>query len=93
MTAIDKSAGRQGTTPAADTPVRLAIVGTGGIGRVHADIASTIGAVELVGLSSLDNDAADLARSFSAPLVRDYRELLDLAPEAVLVATPNKTSM
>lgn len=93
MTAVDKSTGQADTASADSPPVRLAIVGTGGIGRLHAELAVTLSEVELVGLCSLDDEAADLARSLSVPLVRDYRNLLELAPEAVLVATPNKTHL
>lgn len=80
-------------SPFREPPVRLAIVGTGGIGRLHAEVAAGLGAVQLVGLCGLDDGAPELAKSLSVPLTRDYRDLLDLGPEAVIVATPNQTHL
>ncbi len=74
-------------------PVRLAIIGTGGIGRLHAERAAAHAAVDLVGLCGLDDGADALAGALGAPLVRDYERLLQLEPEAVIVATPNQTHL
>jgi predicted dehydrogenase len=72
-------------------PVRLAVIGTGQIGRLHCDMAVAEPAVDLVAISALDPDATDLAGRLDVPLVADYRSVLDTAtPEAVIVATPNR---
>ncbi len=89
VTVLD--ADQEGQASTGFVPVRLVIVGTGGIGRLHAELAATIAEVELVGLCSLDDDAGALARSLSVPLVGDYHDVLEMEPEAVIVATPNDT--
>ncbi len=71
-------------------PVRLAIVGTGGIGSLHAELAAKSPAVELVGLSSLDDDAPGFADRLETTLVRDYRQLAELNLDGVIVAAPNQ---
>lgn len=72
-------------------PVRLAVIGTGQIGRLHCEVAAAEPAVDLVAVSTLDPDAAGLARRLGVPLVSDYRSVLDTArPDAVVVATPNR---
>lgn len=71
-------------------PVRLAIVGTGSIGRVHAQVAKDLPSIELVGLCGLDDGAAGLAEHVGAELVEDYRDLLGLEPDGLVVATPNQ---
>lgn len=76
-----------------DNPVRLAIVGTGGIGRLHVELAVSNPLITLVGISSLDDDAETLARANGVPHTRRYRDLLAHTPEAVLIATPNQTHL
>jgi predicted dehydrogenase len=71
-------------------PVRLAIVGTGAIGRIHAERATAERDVTLVGLSGLDGGAAALADQLDVPLHTDYRELIDRGVEGVIVAIPNQ---
>ena len=74
-------------------PLRLAIVGTGGIGQLHARLAAEMASVDLVGLSGLDDQANALAQQVGCPLFGDYRRLLEVDPEAVIVATPNETHL
>lgn len=74
-------------------PVRLAIIGTGGIGHLHVELAAQNPLITLVGISSLDDDAETLAQTVGVPLTRRYPELLGFEPEAVLVATPNQTHL
>lgn len=71
-------------------PVRMAIVGTGAIGRVHARVANDLAEVDLCGLSGLDDGAAELATDVGAEFVRDYRDLTKLNVDAVIVAAPNQ---
>jgi predicted dehydrogenase len=71
-------------------PVRLAIVGTGAIGRLHAVRAMAERDVTLIGLSGLDDGAAALADLLGVPLHTDYRRLVDHGVEGVIVAVPNQ---
>jgi predicted dehydrogenase len=71
-------------------PVRLGIVGTGAIGRLHAALAADRRDVALVGVSGLDDGAAPLAARLGVPLHIDYRELIDRGLDGVIVATPNQ---
>jgi predicted dehydrogenase len=71
-------------------PVRLGIVGTGAIGRLHATLTRGVGDVALVGLSGLDGGAEALAARLGVPLHTDYRELIDRGVDGVIVATPNQ---
>lgn len=74
-------------------PVRVAVVGTGGIGRLHAELASDLDSVELVGISSLEPEAESLAADLSATFAPRYENLIDLDLEAVIIATPNRTHL
>ena len=71
-------------------PVRIAAVGTGPIGRMHAKLVAASPNAVLAGISSLDNDAADFAESVAAPLRADYRHLIDGGIDGVVIATPNQ---
>ena len=71
-------------------PVQLGIVGTGTIGRLHAALAVGLREVALVGLSGLDDGAAEFAAQLGVPLHTDYRELIDRGLDGVIVATPNQ---
>lgn len=71
-------------------PVRLGIVGTGGIGTLHAEVAARIPEIELVALSGLDPDAPALADRLGVPLESDFGALTGHGVEAVIVAVPNQ---
>ncbi len=71
-------------------PLRLAIVGTGVIGRVHAEVCRDLPNISIRGLSGLDEGAAALAEHVGTSLFSDYRDLADLDIEAVIVASPNQ---
>ncbi len=71
-------------------PLRLAIVGTGTIGRVHAEVCRELSNISIEGISGLDEGAADLAEQVDTKLFSDYRDLADLDIEAVIVASPNQ---
>ena len=73
------------------TPVRLAVVGTGGIGKLHVQLAAEHPGFELVAISSLEDLGRTLADEFDIAFEHDYRELVNHDIEAVLVATPNQT--
>ena len=73
-------------------PVRLGIVGCGGIARRHAAAHSTLEIVEVVAVADvIEENARRIADIAGAKhVLSDYRTLLDRADvDAVLVATPN----
>lgn len=70
--------------------VRLAIVGTGSIGRIHGRVTRGLTTVDLCGLSDLDDSASDLADELGTELVRDYRDLVRTGLDGVIIATPNR---
>ena len=71
--------------------LRLAVVGAGHLGRIHARIASALEGVELVGV--VDPVAANreqVASETGAPAFSEIHELFGLA-DAAVVATPTTT--
>lgn len=70
------------------TAIRMAVVGTGALGRHHARILSQMPAIELVAVADTNPQAAaeTAARCHTRPTT-DYRELLDQV-QAVVVAVP-----
>jgi predicted dehydrogenase len=70
------------------TKLRLAVIGTGALGRHHARILSQMAAVELVAVADTNAPAASaVAAACRTRCTGDYRELLDQV-EAVVVAVP-----
>jgi predicted dehydrogenase len=68
--------------------IRLAVIGAGHLGRIHARLAKSLEAFELIGV--VDPIAASrdaVAAEVGAPAFADHRELLD-AIDAAIVATP-----
>lgn len=72
-------------------PVRLAVVGMGSIGRVHAEAIIGSDRARLVAASALLATGGELIDDGGAvPVYTDYREVLRHRPEGVIVATPNQ---
>jgi len=72
-------------------PLRVAVIGAGHLGRIHARIAAALDEIELVAVV----DSAESARSSVAQEARtrgvaDYRELIGEI-EAAIVSTPTRT--
>jgi predicted dehydrogenase len=70
-------------------PVRLAVVGTGAIGSLHARLAIRLPEVSLVAVSTLQ-DALPGAESLGVSVHAEYRELIDAGIDGVIVAVPNR---
>lgn len=71
-------------------PLRLAVIGAGHLGRIHARLAVQNEGVELVGVVDPLPDARRLAEAeCSAPVLADYHELLGRI-DAAIVATPTR---
>ena len=70
------------------TPIKVAVVGVGYLGRFHAEKFARLGAAELVGVVDADPErAASVARSVGCQAFGDHRELLGQV-QAVSVVTP-----
>lgn len=74
----------------AHSPVRLAVVGTGLIGAVHAERVVGNPNTELAALCGLDDGAPGLAERLAVPLTTDFRDILVHDVDGVIVATPNQ---
>ncbi|MEM8865591.1 MAG: Gfo/Idh/MocA family oxidoreductase [Planctomycetota bacterium] len=73
------------------TPVRLAVIGAGHLGRFHSRLASASDRYDLVAVCDPSEAARNaLAEETGARPVADYREVLDQVDAAVL-ATPTVT--
>lgn len=71
-------------------PVRLAVIGTGLIGRKHAELVNANGTCLLVGTCDVDSSRRSVAEQFNVPFYQDLTELLERErPEGAIIATPN----
>lgn len=72
------------------TPLRLAIVGTGGIARYHLNNLKRMGGTEIAGLCDVELPRAEaLAKEFGGRAYAGVDPLLDTEkPDALLVCTP-----
>jgi predicted dehydrogenase len=69
-------------------PLRVAVVGAGHLGRIHARIAAGLGDIELVAVADpVEAARTSVAQEASTRAVADYRELIGQI-EAAIVATP-----
>ena len=72
-------------------PVRLAVVGTGHLGRIHARLATQVEDAELVAIVDSDEAARNaVAEETGAEPMADFRDLVGLV-DAAIVATPTTT--
>lgn len=71
-------------------PLRLAVVGAGHLGRIHARLAPQVEGVELVAVVDPSPEARSLAEAeCKAPVLSDYHDLLGNI-DAAVVATPTR---
>ena len=69
--------------------VRIAVVGLGRLGSLHAQIYSKLKGVELVYLCDMDKDRArSIAGALKKPWCADYRELFRKKLDAISIVTP-----
>ena len=72
------------------SPLRLAVIGVGHLGRHHARILSTLEGVSLAAVvDALPERAAEIAAGANTRALTDYREILD-GVDAVTVAVPTE---
>jgi predicted dehydrogenase len=73
------------------TPIRLAVIGAGHLGRFHAKIAAQLGEVELVAVCDpLEDSRQRVAQEAGCRPIADFRDVVDQVDAAVL-ATPTST--
>ena len=73
------------------TPVRLAVVGAGFIGRRHIEFLQKESRLSVVGAADDAPEAGEWLAKRHIPHYTDYRKMLDeLKPEGVIVGTPNQ---
>ena len=70
--------------------IRVAVIGTGSMGRNHARVYSELAEAELVGIADADHKVLMKAeQDFGVPGFADFRQMLEaLQPQAVSVAVP-----
>jgi predicted dehydrogenase len=72
------------------SPLRVAVIGVGYLGKHHARLLAGIDAAKLVGVVDTDPERASAAANATgAPALADYRELFDRV-DAVTVAAPTE---
>jgi predicted dehydrogenase len=71
--------------------VRLASIGAGMIGHVHAEIAAGMEECEYVALCDQDPSKANMARELGATYYRDFREMIEKENlDGVMISLPNE---
>lgn len=72
-------------------PIRLGVIGTGEMGRKHAELVAQHRACRLVGICDVDPDRRAVAEEFNVPFYQDVEDLLDREmPQGAIIATPNR---
>jgi predicted dehydrogenase len=73
------------------TPLRLAVIGAGHLGRIHARLASSLEGAKLVAVADVSERARnEVAAETGTSAVADFRELVGHI-DAAIIATPTST--
>jgi len=72
------------------TPLRIAVVGAGAIGRSHIERILKSRDCELVAIVDPAPGASDLAAKLGVPLIASLPDLLKQRPDGVILASPNR---
>ena len=71
-------------------PVRLVVIGTGLIGRKHAELIGAHNSCSLAGTCDVDPSRRSVAEELNVPFYQDVETLLEREePEGAIIATPN----
>ena len=88
MTALGPGPG-SATRLDVSVPVRLAVIGAGFIGKKHIQTIAAQSGADLVAISDIAPDAADIADQYGVPFHTDVRDMLaSVKPDGVVVCTP-----
>lgn len=72
------------------TPLRVAVIGAGNLGRIHARLLAQNPAAQLVAIADPNPTAqANIVEQVAAPVVSDFRSVMDQI-DAAVVATPTR---
>ena len=72
------------------TPVRIAVVGAGAMGRNHIRFITEEAEAELVAIADAFEGACTTAEAAGVPFYTDPATMMDeVKPEGVIIATPN----
>lgn len=75
-----------------DTQVRIAVIGTGAMGRKHAELLYHMPRADLVAICDPDPGSEPFAQSLETSCFADYKTMIaEAGPEAVVIATPTQT--
>ena len=72
-----------------EEPVRMALIGAGAIGSIHADRITANALTELAVLCDTSPETELLASQYGVPTVSDYRDVIAFEVAGVVIATPN----
>ncbi|WP_437882794.1 Gfo/Idh/MocA family protein [Pseudomonas sp. LRF_L74] len=72
------------------SPIRIALIGAGSMGRQHLQHLANVQAASLCAIADPEPRVEALAREWRVPYFNDHRHMLEQArPDAVIVANPN----
>ncbi len=67
--------------------LRVAVIGAGHLGRIHAKLLGSVDGAQLVAISDpIEGARAKAAELFDVPVVADYRQLIDQIDAAIIAA-------
>ncbi|WP_435097539.1 Gfo/Idh/MocA family protein [Halarchaeum sp. P4] len=73
-----------------DSPVRVGIVGLGGIGNHHAEQLTDLGEDLVGGVDVVEEAREDFSERWGVPTYESYDALYEAGVDAVIITTPNK---
>lgn len=72
------------------SPLKVAVIGSGYLGKEHARIYHDLSETELVAVCDRSNERKEIADKYNVPFLKDYKELAGKV-QAVSIATPTST--
>ena len=72
------------------SPLKVAVIGVGHLGKEHARIYAGLPQAELIGVCDTNADKKEISGIYGVPFYSDYRKVIPLV-DAVSIATPTST--